>query len=405
MANIITDERLVEEVLIRGVEMVYPGKDDFKKVLLSGKRLKIYCGFDPSAPSLHIGNAILINKLSQFQKLGHEIIFLIGDFTGMIGDPTDKSAARKKLTREDVLENAKNFEKQASAYISFIGDNPALLKHNSEWSDKISFRDLIEITSHFTVQHMIQRDMFQARIKEEKPIFLHEFLYPVAQAYDCVALDVDVEIGGNDQMFNMLCGRDLIKSLKKKEKFVMTMKLLADDQGKKMGKSEGNVVFLDESAENMYGKVMSWPDGVLSAAFELCTNLPIEEVIEIYRQLKETDVNPRDLKMKLAYEITKMNHGEAGASTAQDYFIRTVQKKEQPTVVRSEKLDIGSMNILDLLVKIGLAPSRSDARRLVEQKGIKINGVVVDDLKKEIEILSEGTMVQKGKIHFVKVYN
>ncbi|MFH1582737.1 MAG: tyrosine--tRNA ligase, partial [Candidatus Falkowbacteria bacterium] len=184
MAKIITDKQKIEEVLARGVENIYPNREALEKVLMSGKKIRLYCGFDPSAPVLHIGNAIALMKLGQFQALGHEVIFLIGDFTGMIGDPTDKNAARRKLTRKEVLANAKNYKKQAGAYIKLSGVNPAKIMYNSKWSDKLSFKDLIEVTSNFTAQQMFARDMFQERIKQTKPIYLHEFLYPVAQAYD-----------------------------------------------------------------------------------------------------------------------------------------------------------------------------------------------------------------------------
>jgi len=220
-------EQEIDEILTRGVEKIYPSKEELKKSLMSGKKIRLYCGYDPTAKSLHIGNAISINKLGQFQKLGHEVIFLIGDFTGMIGDPTDKSATRNKLTREDTLRNSENYKKQASGYLKFDGENPAIVRYNSEWSDKLTFKDLIGLSSNFTVQQMLERDMFEKRIKEEKPVYLHEFLYPLAQGYDSVAMDVDLEIGGNDQMFNMLAGRDLMKAIKGKEKFVLTMKILA----------------------------------------------------------------------------------------------------------------------------------------------------------------------------------
>jgi tyrosyl-tRNA synthetase len=403
MPSIITDEKNIDELLNRGVEIVYPEKNTLKKLLMSGKRIRLYCGYDPSAPALHIGNAISLNKLSQFQLLGHEVIFLIGDFTGMIGDPTDKKATRKKLTREEVLQNAANYAKQASVYLKFEGDNPAQIKYNSEWSDQISFKDLIEITSNFTVQQMVQRDMFQERIKDEKPIHLHEFLYPVAQGYDSVALDVDLEIGGNDQMFNMMCGRDLMKAMKGKEKFVLTLKLLADESGKKMGKSEGNVVFLDESPENMYGQIMSWPDGVIAAGFELCTNVDMDELRDIQAQLQSDTVNPRDLKMRLALEITKTNHGGKKADIAQDYFIKTIQKKEAPAEARSIELKLERINIIDLLVEANLASSKGEARRLIEQKGVKADGNIVDDIKYEVELTVKGVLIQKGKISFVRV--
>lgn len=403
--KIITDKNKVVELLTRGVENIYPNREALEKVLLSGKRIRLYCGYDPSAPALHIGNAISLNKLGQFQSLGHEVIFLIGDFTGMIGDPTDKQATRRKLTREEVLKNCANYKKQAGAYLKFSGANPAKLMHNSKWSDKLTFRDLIELSSNFTVQQMITRDMFQERLKAEKPIHLHEFLYPLAQGYDSLAMDVDLEIGGNDQTFNMLCGRDLLKAVKGKEKFVLTLKLLADEQGKKMGKSEGNVVNLDETAENMYGKIMSWPDGVIAAGFELCTNLAMAEVEEIKSKLSSNQVNPRDLKMKLAYEITKINQGEKKAQAAEEHFVKTVQKKEMPDEVISKKLGARSLNIIDLLVKVDLAKSKSEARRLIEQGGIKIDGRVETDAAKEIILNEQGVLIQRGKRQFVRVLN
>jgi len=403
MPNNKIDEKNINEVLERGVELFFPKKEELAKLLMSGKKLRIYCGFDPSAPSLHIGNAVLIKKLGDFQKLGHQVIFLVGDFTGMIGDPTDKLATRKKLTREEVEANAKNYQKQAAAYIDFDGDNPAELRYNSEWSDPLTFKDLIELSSNFTVQQMIQRDMFQERIREEKPIHLHEFLYPLAQGYDSVMLDVDLEIGGNDQMFNMLCGRDLMKALKNKEKHVLTMKLLADDKGAKMSKSEGNVVWLDDAPENMYGKVMSWPDGLIGIGFELCADIPFADAQDIYKQLADDQANPRDLKMKLAFEITKINHGEEKAQAAQEYFIKTIQKKELPNEVRSEKVEVRSINIVDLLTKIKMASSKGDARRLIQQKGIRVNGEVVEDENALIDIKDEGIILQRGKHQFIKV--
>jgi len=400
--KIITDKNKVEEVLKRGVENIYPNREALEKVLMSGKKIRLYCGFDPSAPALHIGNAISLMKLGQFQDLGHEIIFLVGDFTGMIGDPTDKTAARKKLTRKEVLANAKNYKKQASAYIKFSGVNPAKIMYNSKWHDKLSFKDLIEVTANFTAQQMFARDMFQERIKQERPIYLHEFLYPVAQAYDSVVMDVDLEIGGNDQTFNMLCGRDLMKAMKNKEKFVLTMKLLVDASGKKMGKTEGNIVNLDEAPENMYGQVMSWPDGVLEAGLELCTNLSSAEVKGMIDQIK-TGANPRDIKMRLAYEITKINHGEKKTAAAQDYFIKTVQKKEVPEEITNYELSITNFKIIDLLVEVKLAESKSEARRLIEQGGVKVDGNVVKDINQIIEITKSGVLIQKGKRGFVRV--
>jgi tyrosyl-tRNA synthetase len=407
MSKVITDKKLVTELLTRSVERIYPSYQELEKKMLSGERIRLYCGYDPTAPALHIGNAISINKLGQFQALGHEVILLIGDFTGLIGDPTDKKAARRKMTKEEVLANARDYQKQASAYLKFDGDNPAKIMYNSAWNSKLSFVDVIELASNFTVQQMIQRDMFQERLKEEKPIYLHEFLYPLTQGYDSLAMDVDLEIGGNDQMFNMMCGRDLLRTVKNKEKFVLTLKLLADESGKKMGKTEGNVVFLDEEANNMYGQVMSWPDGVLIPAFELCTNIAMEEIKKMAEDLKKDKVNPRDLKMKLAWEITKTNHGAKEADKAQENFVNTIQKKEMPAEIPVWIAGKNEYNIIDLLVASGLAASKSEARRFVEQGAVKIKEgkedfKVVKDAKQEL-FVKKDIIISRGKLHFVKV--
>ncbi len=405
MAKVITDKKQITEVLTRGVEKVYPSYAELEKRLLSGKKIRLYCGYDATASSLHIGNAFTINKLAQFQRLGHEVVFLIGDFTSMIGDPTDKKAVRRQRTREEVLADAKNYRAQASAYLDFTGGNPAVVRHNSEWNDKLNFQDLVKIASHFTVQQMIQRDMFQERLKEEKPIYLHEFLYPLTQGYDSVAMDVDLEIGGNDQTFNMLCGRDLLKGIKGKEKFVLTLKLLADDHGKKMGKTEGNVVFLNENPNDMYGKIMSWPDGAIILAFELGTNVPLAEIKKMAESLKTDQVNPRDLKMKLAYEVTKINHGETAAQSAQDNFIRVIQNKEIPVemdIITIKEATVSLNELLDKLVP-KLFTSKSEARRLITEGGIKINGEIVKEIDRKYELSASGLVISRGKKSFLKI--
>jgi len=400
--NVITDQAKITEVMTRGVENIYPSRDFLAKELASGKRLRIYAGFDPTASALHIGNAVQINKLGQLQALGHEIIFLIGDFTATIGDPTDKKATRKKMTRAEAVANSKNFKKQAAAYLKFTGENPAKVLHNSKWLDKISFADLIELAAHFTVGQLIVRDMFQQRIKDEKPIHLHEFLYPLAQGYDSVAMDVDMELGGNDQTFNMLCGRDLMKSMGMKEKFVLTTKLLVDDNGKKMGKSEGNIVALNETPENMYGMIMSWPDGAIMNGFELCTNIPMVEVEKMRAELA-AGKNPRDAKMLLAFEVTRLNHGEKKAKQAAEHFVKTVQKKEIPDDIEVVRLPIKNVKLIDLLVEINLACSKGEARRLIEQGGIKINEVAITDISKDVNVEHVPMLIQRGKRQFVRV--
>jgi tyrosyl-tRNA synthetase len=399
--KIITDEKQVERVLTRGVEQVLDDKEKFKKLLMSGKQIKLYCGYDPTASSLHIGNAISIKKLGEFQKLGHKVIFLIGDFTTLIGDPTDKEAVRPKLTREEILENCKNYKQQASAFLDFDGDNPVEVRYNSEWSDRMTFRELIELSSNFTVQQMLQRDMFQKRIEDEKPIYLHEFLYPLAQAYDSVAMDVDLEIGGNDQMFNMMRGRDLQRIINNKEKFVMTMKILADDNGKKMGKSEGNAVFLDQSPENIYGAIMSWPDDFIANTFELITDVPMEEIEKMREDMKNDKVNPMDLKKKLAFEITKIFSDEESAEKAQEDFANKFQKKDLS--IEAEELKINkNENLIKILVENGLADSNGDARRKIQQGGVSVDGNKIE-LGDKVQEEWDGKILKIGKKDFRKI--
>lgn len=393
MTNVITDKKRIAEVLERGVEKIFPDKKSVMAKMLSGVRLKLYCGFDPSAPSLHIGNAILLNKLAQFQALGHEVIFLIGDFTGMIGDPTDKSAARQTLTREEVTANSKHYQKQASIYLDFHGDNKAKVMYNSDWQDDLSFKDLIGLSANFTVGQMLARDMFRERLKNDKSIFLHEFLYPLAQAYDSVAMDVDLEIGGNDQMFNMLCGRDLMKALGKKDKAVMTLKILADAGGVKMGKTTGNALFLDTDSANMYGIVMSWPDEVIVPAMELATTMDWEEIKIIAKELKD-GANPRDAKMRLAHELTAMCHGQKEAEEAGEHFKTTIQQKTAPADMRSLPLKHCPTVLDGLISYFGEAKSKSDLRRLIEQGGVTVNNKKVSDFN---DRLSRGDVIKAGK--------
>src|SRR3989338_8564461 len=256
-SKVIVDEEKVDELLKRGVENIFPNFNFLKSKMIKGERVTLYLGIDPTCPTLHIGHAIPLAKLGKFQRLGHQVILLMGDFTAMIGDPTDKTATRKKLTHEEVMNNLKEYQNQASKFISFSGENPAQFKFNSEWLGEMKFKDVLEITSLVTVEQMMKRDMFARRSQEGKPTYVHELMYPLMQGYDSVAMNVDGEVGGNDQTFNMLVGRDLMKTLKNKEKFVITTKLLVDSSGGKMGKTEGNMVALDQTAEDMFGAVMS----------------------------------------------------------------------------------------------------------------------------------------------------
>jgi len=395
--KISTDEKLIQELLTRGVENIYPKPEFLETRLKEGKQLTLYTGYDPTAPTLHIGHGITMLKLKQFQDLGHKIIMLIGDFTGMIGDPTDKTSTRTKLTREEVLENAKQYTKQASNILNFEGDNPVEVKYNSEWSDKLNGQDFFELASHFTVPRLLERDMFQERLKAGETIHLHEFLYPVMQAYDSVAMDVDGEIGGNDQTFNMLAGRTLMKDLKGKEKFVLTGKLLTDNSGKKMGKTEGNMIAFSDSAEDMFGKVMSWTDEMIVNGFELCTTIPMVEVEDIKQKL-EGGENPRDYKLKLAYEVVKTFLNEEGAKVGQENFETVIQSKGKPEDM--SELSPAKTDIISVLVEAGFVKSTTEARQNIAGGGVKINDQKVENIEEEVK---SGDIVQKGKRFFVKI--
>lgn len=360
----------IEELLTRGVEKIYPSKEALEKVLRSGKKLRLYQGFDPSIPDLHVGNLVGIHKLRQFQELGHEVIFLVGDFTGMIGDPTDKSATRQKLTREQTLANSRNWKAQADKILAFDGPNAAKILFNSQWLDKVNLKDLIEATSNFTVQQMVERDFFQKRLKEGKPIHLHEFLYPVAVAIDCVEMDVDLEVGGNDQTFNMLAGRTLMAVLKNKEKFVLSTKLLVDNQGDKVGKTTGNALFLDATPQDLFGGIMSFPDEVITLSFELLTKLPIEKVTEVGQGLKSGE-NPMILKKELAFQIVSELHNKGAAQKAKEEFEKTFQKGEVAQDLVQE-IKVGpDLSLTDKLVQSGVVASKSEAKRLEEQGAIE----------------------------------
>lgn len=380
----------IDILLTRGVEKIYPSKEELEKVLRGGKKLKLYQGFDPSMPSLHLGNFAGLIKLRQFQKLGHQVIFLIGDFTAMIGDP-DKLSVRKPMTREETRRNSESWKDQAKEIIDFEGPNPATLVYNSEWLDKVSFRDLIEIASKFTAQQMLERDMFQKRMGEGRPVYLHELLYPVAQAYDSVFMEVDLELAGSDQTFNALAGRTLMNAMKGKDKFVMTTKLLVDAKGDKIGKTMGNALFLDSTPENFYGGIMSFPDEVIALGFELLTEVPLGG---IEKRVKE---NPMGEKKQLAFEIVKLLWGEKSATKAQKHFEGTFQNREMPNL---EVKPIDSIKLEDALIELNLAGSKSEAKRLIASGGVDVNEQKVIDLN--FRLSGENT-IKVGKARFAKV--
>lgn len=371
--------------LTRGVEHLYPSREFVESRLKEGKPLTMYLGIDPTAPTLHLGHYVVLRKLRQFAALGHRVILLIGGFTGMIGDP-DKSTARTPLSKEQVASNARLYASQAGRVVPTFD-----LKNNYDWLHVLTFKDVIELASHFTVQQLLARDMFDRRMKEDKPIYLHEFFYPLMQGYDSVHMDVDGEIGGNDQTFNMLAGRDLMKAMRSKEKFVVTTKLLTDSSGKKMSKTENNMVTLADAPNEIYGKIMSWSDGLIRPGFELLTDVSMKDVRDAE--------DPKTWKMRLAFEVVKDLHGEKTATEAEKAFVQTFSEHQTPTEMPEYKLE-KPLPIVDVLVASGLCESKSEARRQIDGGGVRVDDRVVTAYD---EMIASSGILQKGKRHFMRV--
>jgi tyrosyl-tRNA synthetase len=398
--KMVTDALKIDEFLSRGIEMAYPSKDFIRAKMLRGERLSMYLGIDPTGPTLHLGHAIILKKLADFQALGHQVILLIGDFTAMIGDPTDKLATRKVLTKKEVLANAKYYKKQASTFLKFSGSNKARLLYNSKWLSKMKFDEVLDLASKVTVDQMLKRDMFEKRMQGAKPLYIHEIMYPLLQGYDSVAMNVDGEIGGNDQTFNMLMGRDLSKNILNKEKFVISTKLLVDPSGKKMGKTEGNMVSLNQSAQEMFGKILSWTDELIIPAFELCTNVSVTEITGMKKSL-ESGTNPRDLKVRLAKEIVAIYHGVAAGEEAEQNFINTFKKGQLPDNTPEVSVENGAL-LADILLQEKIVESKGEFRRLVESNAVSdINdNSVITDFHYKIE---RDMSLRIGKKRFIKI--
>lgn len=386
-------------MLNRGVEQIIPSADFLSSQLLKEGKLKIYAGIDPTGPTLHIGHSIVLRKLREFQKLGHEVILLIGDFTAQIGDPTDKTATRKVLTESQINKNLQVYKKQASKFLNFSRWGGAKIVYNSSWLKKLDLKKVLNLMSLMTVDQMLKRDMFVRRTEEGKPISMHEFMYPLLQGYDSVMLEVDVEIGGNDQMFNMLVGRDLEKKLINKEKTAITMKLLADATGKKMGKTEGNMVSLSDTANDMFGKVMSWTDGMIVPGFELCTDVVDSEIIRISESLRSGIENPRDIKIRLAKEIVVFYHGSVEADAAERNFINTFSKGDVPEEIQEFKVSIGSLLSKELLDN-KIIESIGEYKRLVKEGAVSVvGGEKISDFN---FVIDSNLTVKVGKRRFAK---
>ena len=375
-------------------------KEDLEKKLNSGKKLRIKLGCDPSRPDLHLGHSIVLQKLKEFQDLGHQVVFIIGDYTGMIGDPSGKSKTRVALSKEEVKKNAKSYFAQVGKILDI---KKTEIKYNSEWFSKLNFEDVLKLTSKFTIARILERDDFSKRFKGGIDIASSEIMYPIMQAYDSIMVDADIEIGGTDQKFNMLAGRDLQRKMKKPEQNIITCSLLVGLDGKeKMSKSLDNYIGITEDPNSMFGKIMSISDEMIFYYFKLLTDVSKDDLKKIESNLKDSAKNPRDIKVELAKNIITIYHDKRSADKAEEEFNKIFRDKQKPTDIKEWKMENGKWKMVDLLYELKMVSSKGEARRLTQQGGVKIDDVVQKDFEKEIEVKNE-MIVQVGKRRFVKI--
>jgi tyrosyl-tRNA synthetase len=386
MSKVIKDETLIDVFLTRGVAEIYPSKEELKKKLLSGDRIRVYQGFDPSGPYLHVGHAMGIRALRILQELGHEVIFLVGDYTAKVGDP-DRETGRPLLSDEQIQRNMQGWKEQAAQLIDFGGGNPVLFKRNYEWLSKLNLAELIKLMSTTTVQQMLERDLFQKRLQKQNPICLQELLYPLMQGFDSVAMGVDMEIGGTDQTFNMLTGRELVRKYLNKEKFVRTNEMMEAPDAITMSKTKGNGINLSDTPENMFGKAMSYQDGMIPKALRLLTDVSIDDIWQIQKDIKKGE-NPMKFKKMMAFEIVKLLKGEKAARKAQENFEKTVQNKEIDHETAKPVSLSGYMTLREFLKNaMEGKESASQIKRVIEQGGVEVNGnkIVQPDVQIEFK--------------------
>jgi len=395
------DDKKLEEILFRNIDQVLPSKEAFIELVKSNKKIKIYNGVDPTGGTLHIGHYAAIKKMKQLQDLGFDVTIVLGGMTATIGDP-DKINVRTQLTFEKVAENLESCKKQIQKVIKLDGPNPAKIVNNYDWLAKLTFEDVIKLASHVTHDQMIERDMFQERIKNHEPIYMHEFMYPLMQGYDSVYLEVDCELGGSDQLFNMMMGRTLLKKIKNKDKFVITLPLLTDGSGKKIGKTEGNVIpFGNDVPYESYAGIMTLSDDSIIKCFVAITDVSLEEISIMETDMVKNKANPIVYKKLLAYTLVKEVYGEEEAKKCQEEFEKTVQKKEFSEDQKRE-ISLGAINTIYEFLKENLKEefSNSEIKKVIEQNGLEINGVKVNNFNQEIKV---GDEIKLGKRTFIKI--
>jgi tyrosyl-tRNA synthetase len=400
------DEQMA--ILMRGVDF---GDEQIKQVMEgelrerlqeaqhAGRPLRIYCGFDPTTAQLTLGHTVPMRKLRQFQELGHQVIFLIGSFTALIGDPSDRDSARPQQTLEEVTEKSKSYAAQA---FKILDPDRTEVRYNADWLAPLTFANLIRLASHFTVQQFLARENFAMRHAKGDPIWLHEFFYALMQAYDAVALETDVQVGGTEQLFNLMAGRKLQEALGQRPQVCLTLPILVGTDGyQRMGQSRGNYIGVDEPPEEMYGKVMSIPDHAMRNYFDLLSSFEPAQITDIEQRMASGDLHPRDAKMMLARDIVTIYHDAEAAARAEAHFKRVFQRGELPKEIPTHKL-AAPQNIVDLLVEVGLAPSKSQARRLIAQAGVRLDGNLVESIEETV-MPNREAILQVGKRRFVKV--
>ncbi len=393
----VSPEKQLETLKKNCVDLV--SEEELLERLKEGRPLRVKLGVDPSRPDLHLGHAVVLRKLKQFQQLGHQIVLIIGDFTAMIGDPSGKSTTRPMLSREEVVENARSYAEQA---FLILDREKTEIRYNNEWLGSMSFADVVKLAGKYTVARMLEREDFAKRYAEGTPISVSEFLYPLAQAYDSVAIQADVELGGTDQLFNLMVGRKIQEEYGLKSQIVMTMPIIEGTDGKlKMSKSYNNYVGLTDQPKDMYGKIMSIPDELIVKYARLLTDVNDDLLKKMEEEIDKKLVNPRDYKMWLAREIVTQFYGQEKAREAESYFVTVFQKKEMPDEMIEKSVEHGRYNIVDLLDNLGIG-TRSEIKRLISQGGVYLDNNRIDNIKSSVEVSNEH-ILRVGKRLFIKI--
>lgn len=387
------------DLLGRRVAKVIPSKDKLQELLDSGKKLRLYQGFDPTGNRLHLGHTVGLRKLMDFANAGHEVIFLFGTGTVLVGDPSERDTGRKLITQEEIDQNIKNWQQQVSSIVDF---DKVIIKQNGDWLVGLTLKDIVNIASNISAIQLFKRDSFQRRLDKGDTVWYHETMYPLLQGYDSVAMDVDLEIGGTDQEFNMLIGRELQRKMKGREKFVLTTPMILGTDGSQMSKTSGNCVWLDDTPQDMYGKLMSIPDAQIVSYLREVTDIPMKKVGEIANNLDSGSTNPIDAKKELALAVTTDFHGQDKARQAQSHFESTVQQGQIPTGIASFTPSAPTLTSSATLVEANLGSSNSERKRVITQGGFEIDGQKITDPQQETQ-LHDGSIVKFGKREYRRI--